>query len=100
MDNYTIKLYARARRDLETIYSYIVERLKEPGTAEAMIDLLEDQIRSLKRFPERNPMRRTGIYAGRDHRQMFVKRYVIIYRVFPQKKEVHIISVRYAPSQF
>lgn len=100
MDNYVIKFYARARRDLASIYSYITEQLREPGTAENMIILLEDSIRTLKQFPERNPLRRTGFYANRNYRQLFVKNYVIIYRVLPKEKEVHIVSVRYAPSQF
>lgn len=100
MDNYIIMFYARARRDLEGIYSYIKEQLKEPGTAEKMINLLAEEICSLRQFPERGALRRTGLYGNRGYRQLFVKKYVIIYRVLPQKKEVRIVTIRYAPSQF
>lgn len=100
MDNYTVKVSPEASRNLEQIYRYIAEHFLESGTAKQMIDRLEQGIFSLKRMPERNPVRRVGIYADRGYRQMLIKNYVIVYRVLPQKREVHIITVRYAPSQF
>lgn len=100
MDNYAVKISPEAGRNLEQIYRYIAEHFLEPGTAEQMIDRLEQGIFSLKRMPERNPVRRVGIYAGLGYRQLLIKNYVIVYRVLPQKREVHIITVRYAPSQF
>ncbi len=100
MDSYTVKVSPRASRDLDEIYTYITEHLLEPGTAEHMADQLAQAILSLEQMPERNPVRRTGIYANRGYRQLFHKKYVILYRVLKQKREVHIITVRYAPSQF
>lgn len=100
MDKYVVKLYARAHRDLEGIYTYIAENLLEPRTALNMVDELENAIFSLEQFPERGAIRRVGAYANGDYRQLFVKNYVIIYRVLKQKKEVHIVTVRYTPSNF
>jgi len=100
LDNYVVKLYARAYRDLDGIYTYIAENLLEPGTALNMVDELERAIFSLEQLPERGPIRRTGTYANGDYRQLFVKNYVIIYRVMRKKKEVHIVTVRYTPSNF
>ncbi len=100
LDNYIVKLYARAYRDLNGIYSYIAENLQEPGTALNMVDELEKAIFSLEQLPERGAIRRVGAYANGDYRQLFVKNYVIIYRVLKEKKEVHIVTVRYAPSNF
>lgn len=100
MDNYTVKLYARAYRDLDGIYAYIAENLLEPDTALNMVDELEKAIFSLEQMPERGAIRRTGAYANGDYRQLFVKNYVIIYRVLRKKKEVHIVTVRYTPSNF
>ena len=97
---YTVKLYPRAYRDLDGIYSYIAINLTEPETADKMITSLEDAIYSLEQFPERGSIRRTGVYANQDYRQIFVKNYTIIYRVHKEKQEVHIVTVRYAPSQF
>ena len=100
MDKYIVKLYARAFRDLEDIYAYIAENLLEPGIALHMIEELENAIFSLEQLPERGAVRRIGVYANGNYRQIFVKNYVVIYRVLKEKKEVHIVTVRYVPSNF
>ena len=65
-----------------------------------MVTALENEIFSLGQFPERGSIRRVGAYANQDYRQLFVKNYTIIYRVHNNKQEVHVVTVRYAPSQF
>ncbi len=100
MDNYSVKLYARASRDLDEIYKYIANNLAEPLIAENLIDAIENAIINLEYFPERGAIRQIGIYANKNYRQLFVKNYVIIYKVLNERKEVHIITVRYAPSNF
>ena len=59
-----------------------------------MIDELEKAIFSLEQLPERAAIRSVGVYANGDYRQLFVKNYVIIYRVLKEKQEVHIVTVR------
>ena len=54
----------------------------------------------LEQLPERGAIRRVGAYANGDYRQLFVKNYVIIYRVLKTKEEVHILTVRYTPGNF
>ena len=100
MDNYSVKLYARAIRDLEEIFKYIANNISEPLAAEKMIDALENAIVNLEYFPERGAIRQKGIYANKNYRQLFVKNYVIIYKVLKEQKEVHIVTVRYAASNF
>ena len=97
---YTVKMYPRAYRDLDEIYSYISVNLMEQGTAEKMIADLENAIFSLEQFPKRGSVRRIGVYANQDYRQLFIKKYTVIYRVYDKKQEVHIVTVRYAPSRF
>ncbi len=100
MDKYSVKLYARASRDIEEIYKYIANNLSEPLAAANIIDNFEKAILNLESFPERGSIRKNGIYAGKNYRQLFVKNYVIIYKVLSELKEVHIVTVRYAPSNF
>lgn len=76
-DKYVVKLYTRAYRDLDDIYTYIAETLLERGA-----------------------IRRSGAYANGKYRQLFVKNYCVIYRLMKKKKEVHIVTVRYTPSSF
>ena len=100
MDKYLVKLYPRAYRDLDGIYTYIAGNLLEPATAYKLIDELENIIFSLETLPERGAIRRIGAYANQGYRQLFHKNYTIIYRVLREKKEVHIVTVRYTPSNF
>ena len=65
-----------------------------------MVADLEKAILSFEQMPERGALRTVGAYAHSGYRQLFVKNYVIVYRVLRDKKEVHIVTVRYAPSNF
>jgi plasmid stabilization system protein ParE len=100
LDKFIVKLYSRAYHDLDDIYTYIAENLFEPDTALNMIDELERAIFSLGQLPERGAIRCIGTYANGNYRQLFVKNYVIIYRVLKERNEVHIVTVRYTPSNF
>ncbi|MBQ6756735.1 MAG: type II toxin-antitoxin system RelE/ParE family toxin [Oscillospiraceae bacterium] len=100
MDNYQVKLTARARRDLDGIYAYIAGTLFEPGTAIQMIEALEEGIVSLESMPYRCPERKRGIYANQGYRQLFVKNYTIIYRVDEVSKSVIVVTIRYSASDF
>lgn len=100
MDKYTVKLYPGAYRDLDSIYSYIANSLSEPITADNMILAIENAILSLEQFPERGAIRKSGIYANQNYRQLLVKNYLIIYKVVKEQNEVHVITVRYAASKF
>ncbi|MCD7769445.1 MAG: type II toxin-antitoxin system RelE/ParE family toxin [Oscillospiraceae bacterium] len=54
----------------------------------------------MERFPNRCPMRRTGVYAGKGYRQLFVKNYTVIFRVEEDTKTVIVVTVRYSASRF
>lgn len=100
MVKYTIKLLQRASRDLDDIYNHIADDFKEIGTAEKMANTLEDAILSLDEMPYRGSIRKTGAFANRGYRQLFVKNFTIIYRIDEAEKIVIIVTVRYTPSSF
>ena len=100
MDKYSVKIYARAYQDLDEIYRYIAKNLMEKGTAIKMAQASEEAIYSLEQLPERGTYRQTGSFANHNYRELFVKNYIIIYRVLKEKKEVHIVTIRYAARQF
>ena len=58
MDKYAVKLLSRACRDLEGIYAYIAETLLESGTAQKLLDALEETIFSLEELPQREAPRK------------------------------------------
>lgn len=100
MDKYEVKLLSKALRDLDGIYAYIAQNLLEPGSASDLLDEIEKQILSLEYLPFRCPERRSGVYANKGYRQLLVRNYTIIYRVDEAKKQVVIVTVRYARSSF
>lgn len=100
MVKYSVKLMSRALRDLDGIYEYIAKTLLEPETAMKLIDRIEKAIYSLETMPKRCPERKVGAYANRGYRQLFVENYTAVFRVDEAKKNVIVITVRYAPSQF
>ena len=93
MVKHTIKMLQRASDDIDNIYNHI-------GTAEKLADALEDAILSLGEMPYRGSIRRTGAFANRGYRQIFVKNFTIVYRIDEAKKMVVIVTVRYTSSSF
>lgn len=100
MDKYEVKLLPRAHRDLDNIYGYIAKKLMVPDTAESIIVDIEGSILSLEEFPYRGSERKSGAYASRGYRQLFVKNFTVVYRIDEAKKYVVIVTVKYTPSQF
>lgn len=100
MDRFAVKLLSRAYRDLDGIYAYISETLLEPGTAAKLLDALEETILGLETLPHRGALRKTGAYANKGYRQLFIKNFTVIYRVNEADKQVVIVTVRYSKRQF
>ncbi len=101
MENkYSVKLLPRAYRDLDDIYTYIAETLINPGTAAKLVDSLEEAIFSLESMPQRGALRKTGAYAHKGYRQLFVGNFTVVYRVAEVKKRVLVVTIRYSKSQF
>jgi plasmid stabilization system protein ParE len=90
----------RASDDLDNIYNYIADEFKEIDTAEKMADILEKAILSLSDLPYRGTLRKTGAFANKNYRQLFVKNFTIVYRIDEKKKMVIIVTIRYTPSSF
>ena len=99
-NKYSVKLLPRAYRDLDGIYTYIVETLIEPGIAAKLVDSLEEAIFSLESMPQRGALRKTGAYANKGYRQLFVGNFTVVYRVAEPKKRVLVVTIRYSKSQF
>lgn len=100
MGEYQVVLLSKARRDLEGIYAYLANTLREPGTAERLLNDLEAGILSLEDMPYRCSERKLGAYANRGYRQLFIKSYTLIYRIEEEEKQVVVVTVRYSKSMF
>lgn len=100
MNNYQVVITPKAYRDIDGIYAYIKNVFREPQTALRLIDEIETAVMSLETMPGRGVERKTGLYANKQYRQLFVKNYVIVYRVEEEAKRVVIVTVQYSGKNF
>ena len=84
-----------ARRDLREIYEYIAYSLLVPKTAQSITDLIMAKIRSLEKFPERNPLYKDEPWHSHGVRFMTVKNYLVFYTVQPESGTVSIARIIY-----
>ena len=100
MAEYYVKLTSKAFSDIDGIYKYISENLCANSSAINIVNQIEEAIFSLETFPNRGSIRRTGRYANKNYRQLFVANYVIVYKVVEESKKVIVMTVKYARSNF
>lgn len=79
---------------------YILDKLVSPNTALEIYNDLLQMILSLETYPTRGSLRKVGQYRNQGYRQLFYKNYTIVYAIKDKEKEVHIITVKYSPSNF
>lgn len=79
-----------ARQDMREIYEYIAFTLLVPGTAHSLTDKIMADIRSLEKFPERNPLYKDEPWRSQGVRFMPVKNYLVFYTL---KKETETVSI-------
>jgi addiction module RelE/StbE family toxin len=89
---------AKANRDLDEIYRYIKDEIKVIETAKQMVDLLQEAILGLDEMPYRGAIKKTGTFANKGYRQIFLKNFTILYRIDEDNKVVIVVTVRYTPS--
>ena len=97
MVSYTVKLYKRARKDIDDIYLYISREKLSPENAKGQADRIKSAILNLDQFPQahHHQERQEGKYANKGYRQLLIDNYVAIYRIDEDKKIVFVMTVQY-----
>lgn len=95
MTMYNITIEPPAVVDLEAIFDYIANVLKEPDTAKRICDSIETAILSLDQNPLRHGVVRFEPYASFGVRMLPVENYVAFYVVNEQNRVVHVIRIQY-----
>jgi toxin ParE1/3/4 len=93
-------LLPKANRDLDDMYRYIKDEIKVIETAKQMVNLLQEAILGLDEMPYRGAIRKTGTFAKKGYRQLFLKNFTKIYRIDEDNKVVIVVTVRYTSSSF
>ena len=89
---FAVQLTDDAARDLEEIVDYI-SRQDAPGSAEYVLERIEQALQALSALPERGSYPRELLDLGiREYREVFFKPYRIIYRVMGDGVYVMVIA--------
>ncbi len=95
MDEYVVKLYPRAFRDIDDIYAYIAIEKQSPENARALTDRIKDKILSLSQLPQSHQDRLEGRYADKGYKQLLIDHYLAIFKIDEANKTVYVITVQY-----
>jgi len=87
---------APAFSDIDDIFAYIANTLKEPGIAERIFDSIQAAIASLRQFPMRHGGIIEGSFASKEIRRMPAENYIVLYTVDRAKNEVHVLRIMYS----
>ena len=77
MENYKIKIFPRAKQDMEEVIDYLYTL--SPDVALKYYDLLVEEIAGLSQMPERCPRPKDLALAARGYRYLIVKNYLVFY---------------------
>ena len=94
MEKYEVLISDPGRQDLEDIYDFVLNESQTNEIAERFVRKIEALVLSLSEMPQRGMPRRTGRYAGKGYRQLFISHYVAIYRIDEINKQVIVLAVR------
>ncbi len=92
---FDVKYTQRAIADIDNIYEYISENLKEPNIAASMVNLIRSEIRKLNEMPMRFRLYDDEPWHSQGLRCFSVKRYMIFYLTDEEDKTVRIVSIMY-----
>ena len=95
MDAYKVKITPQASAQLLELFSYISNVLKEPVTAERLLNELQKSILSLATMPKRVPLVDAEPWKSRGIRKLAVKNFMVYFWVYEEQKQVHVIAVIY-----
>lgn len=91
---YDIILTDMAKSELEEIYQYIFNNLKEPKIADKLMEKIETEILSLEISPYRC-MEIPIKLKNQVYRRLVVENYVVLYRFIEEEKKVVIFKILY-----
>lgn len=92
MKRFEVSLTEDAAQDLEEIVDYVAEH-DGPTRASHLLDRMEEVVKSVATFPERDSHPKELLALGiRDYRQTFFKPYRVIYRVIERHVYLYLIA--------
>ena len=92
---YKLQFLPIAKKDIESIISYINNNLKNSSAAKRMINIIMECASNACKFPYGIPIYQTFNKMNYDYRCIRVKNYLMFYTIDENKKIVTIVRVLY-----
>ena len=97
-NNYRLKIFPLAQTDMESIFAYISEELKNPTAAVQLINDFERAFESVCAFPESCPPADNEYVNDKTLRKLIVNNYIAFFRI--EGKEIQVVRVLYGMRNF
>lgn len=95
MSKWTVQYTKSAYAELDAIYLYIAEQLREPEIAANQVKRILSAIGDLDEMPHRNPLYPEEPWKGLGLRKLPVDNYIVFYATDDEKEEVVVMHVFY-----
>ena len=93
MEHYKVDVTDEAKADIRAAAHYIAVELRQPDTAESLLDSFDEEITSLEKMPERYGTVHDGYLASLGIRITMVKNYLLFYLIDRTARTVTIIRM-------
>lgn len=95
MERYKVDVTDRAKADIRAAVRYIAVKLRQPDTAEKLLDCFVEEITSLENMPERCGLVHEEYLASLGIRMTMVKNYLMFYQVDRTARTVTVTRMLY-----
>ena len=95
MTEYKVIIELPAQRDLQGLFLYITDTLKEPVTARQVYTSIKEQILALSQMPLRHSIVQEQPYAAMEVRKLLAENDIAFYIIDEEKCEVHVLRILY-----
>lgn len=92
-NNYRLKIFPLAQADLDGIFAYISDELKNPTAAINQIDDFEKAFENICAFPESCPLIENEYVNDKTLRKLIVNNYIAFFRI--KDSEIQVVRVLY-----
>ena len=99
-DTYKIIFTNDAIKDMTEVLDYISENLYSPDAARKLMREIDNSIENLKYMPYSFRVIKKYDELKLKYRRIIIKKYVVIYTIDENKKQVYIINIYYGKSNY
>ena len=97
---YDLEYLPAARREIKNIIEYISFKLSNPIAARRLLESIEHEAENLRYAPYSMPPYRPIIETKYEYRKVLIANYIMFYRVNEIKKQITIVHIKYAKSDY